>query len=149
MTTVVLGAGAVGTATAWYLSGFERVLRGEHDDAIPRFARAMRLSPLDPEMVRILTGPAIAHLLAGRFDEASSWAERALSEFPGFVAAGGVLAASHALAGRMEEAQLAMQQLRRAHPDVRVSSLKNWFPLRRPEDVALLAEGLRRAGLPD
>jgi TolB-like protein/Flp pilus assembly protein TadD len=137
------------SATAWYLSGFQRVFRGEPDDAIPRFARAMRLSPLDPEMVRILTGPAIAHLFAGRFDEASSWAEKALSEFPGFVVAGGVLAASHALAGRMEEARLAIQQLRRAHPDVRVSSLKNWFPLRRPEDVELLAEGLRRAGLPD
>jgi RHS repeat-associated protein len=137
------------SATAWYLSGFQRVFRGEPDDAIPRFARAMRLSPLDPEMVRILTGPAIAHLFAGRFDEASSWAEKALSEFPGFVVAGGVLAASHALAGRMEEAWLAIQQLRRAHPDVRVSSLKNWFPLRRPEDVALLAGGLRRAGLPD
>jgi Flp pilus assembly protein TadD len=109
----------------------------------------MRLSPLDPEMVRILTGTAIAHLFAGRFDEASSWAEKALSEFPGFVVAAGVLAASHALAGRMEEARLAMQQLRRVSPNLRVSSSKDWFPLRRPEDIAMLADGLRRAGLKD
>jgi len=136
-------------AAAWYLSGFERVFRGEPDDALPRFARAMRLSPLDPEMVRVLMGTAIAHLFAGRFDEASSWAERALGESPGFVVAGGVLAASRALAGRMEEARLAMQQLRRLSPDLRVSSAKNWFPLRRAEDSALLADGLRRAGLPD
>jgi TolB-like protein len=136
-------------AAAWYLSGFQRVFRGEPDNAIPRFARAMRLSPFDPEMVRILTGTAIAHLFAGRFDEASSWAEKALSEFPGFVVAGGVLAASHALAGRMEEARLAMQQLRRLSPNLRVSSSKDWFPLRRPEDIAMLADGLRRAGLED
>jgi glycosylphosphatidylinositol transamidase (GPIT) subunit GPI8 len=49
----------------------------------------------------------------------------------------------------MEEARLAMQELRRSNPNVRVSTSKNWFPLRRPEDVELLADGLRRAGLPD
>src|SRR5215469_5195376 len=136
-------------AAAWYLSGFQRVFRGEPDNAIPRFARAMRLSPLDPEMVRVLIGTAIAHLFAGRFDEASSWAEKALGESPGFVVAGGVLAASHALAGHMEEARLAMQQLRRLNPNLRISSSKAWFPLRRPEDIATLVDGLRRAGLQD
>src|SRR5262249_32591248 len=134
---------------AWYLSGFQRVFRGEPDNALPRFARAMRLSPLDPEMVRMLIGTAIAHLFAGRFDEASSWAEKALGEAPDFVVAGGVLAASRARAGRLEGARLAMQQLRRATPNLRVSTSKDWFPLRRPEDVAMLAEGLRRAGLPE
>src|SRR5262249_26061191 len=58
-------------AAAWYLSGFQRVFGGEPDPAIPRFARAMRLSPLDPEMRRMLIGTAIAHLFAGRVDEAS------------------------------------------------------------------------------
>ena len=37
-------------AAAWFLGGFLRVWRGEPDDAIEHFARAMRLSPLDPEM---------------------------------------------------------------------------------------------------
>jgi hypothetical protein len=37
-------------SAAWYVSGFQRISRGEPDDAIERFARAMRLSPLDPEM---------------------------------------------------------------------------------------------------
>ena len=137
------------SAVAWYLSGFHRVIRGEPDNALPRFARAMRLSPLDPEMVRMLIGTAIAHLFAGRFDEASSWAEKALGEAPDFVVAGGVLAASHALAGRSEEARRAMQQLRRANPNLRVSTSRDWFPLRRPEDIAMLADGLRRAGLPE
>ena len=136
-------------AAAWYLSGFQRVFAGEPDSAIPRFARAMRLSPLDPEMARMLIGTAIAHLFCGRFDEASSWAVKALRESPGFVVAEGVLAASHALAGRMDEARLALQQLRRLGPELRVSSSRDWFPLRRPEDIALLADGLRRAGLPD
>src|SRR3546814_19723764 len=59
-------------SAAWYLSGFQRIARGDHDDAIGRFARAMRLRPLDPEMVRMQTGTAMAHLLAGRFGTAGS-----------------------------------------------------------------------------
>ena len=136
-------------AAAWYISGWQRIFRGEPDDAIQRFARAMRQSPLDPEMVRMLTGTAAAHLFARRFDEASSWAEKALREFPGFLVAVVVLAASHALAGRMEEARLALQQLLRLSPNLRVSNLKDWIPFQRPEDLATLAGGLRRAGLPD
>jgi hypothetical protein len=37
----------------------------------------MRLSPLDPETYRMQAGMAAAHLFAGRFDAASSWAEKA------------------------------------------------------------------------
>ncbi|HET9156088.1 MAG TPA: winged helix-turn-helix domain-containing tetratricopeptide repeat protein [Myxococcaceae bacterium] len=136
-------------AAAWYISGWERIFRGEPDDAIPRFARAMRLSPLDPELVRMKTGTAAAHLFARRFDQASAWAEKALGESPDFIVAVGVLAASHALAGRVEEARLALQHLRRLSPDMHVSTLKDWMPFRRPEDLATLADGLRRAGLGD
>ena len=59
-------------------------MRGEPDDAIEHFARAMRLSPLDPEMYRMQAGTALAHLFAGRFDEASSWAEKAFRDLPSF-----------------------------------------------------------------
>ena len=34
-------------AAAWFLGGFLRIWHGEPDEAIERFARAMRLSPLD------------------------------------------------------------------------------------------------------
>ena len=40
-------------ASAWFLGGFARVWNGELDGAIEHFARAMRLSPLDPEMYRM------------------------------------------------------------------------------------------------
>ena len=88
-------------AAAWFLGGFLRIWRGEPDDAIEHFARAMRLSPLDPEMYRMQAGMAMAHLLAGRFDAASSWAEKAFRELPSFLMVVGIIAASHALAGRI------------------------------------------------
>ena len=96
-------------AAAWFLGGFLRIWRGEPDDAIEHFARAMRLSPLDPEMYRMQAGMAMAHLFAGRFDAASSWAEKASRDLPSFLMVVGIIAASHALAGRTDEARRAMQ----------------------------------------
>ena len=90
-------------AAAWFLGGFLRVWHGEPDGAIEHFARAMRLSPLDPETYRMQAGMAAAHLFAGRFDAASSLADKASSDLPSFLLAAGVAAASHALAGRTEE----------------------------------------------
>lgn len=136
-------------SAAWYLSGFQRISRGEPDDAIERLARAMRLSPLDPEMVRMQAGTALAHLSAGRFDAASSWAEKAFRDLPSFLMVAGIIAASHALAGRMDEARRAMRHLRRLDPALRISKLADWVLLRRPEDLATFADGLRRAGLPE
>jgi TolB-like protein/Tfp pilus assembly protein PilF len=136
-------------SAAWYLAGFQRISRGEPDEAIERLARAMRLSPLDPEMVRMQTGMAMAHLFAGRFDAAASWAEKAFRELPGFALVLAIIAASHALAGRADEAGQAMDHLRRLDPALRIANLKSWILLRRPEDHATFADGLRKAGLPD
>ena len=80
------------------------VWNGEPDGAIEQIARAMRLSPLDPEMYRMQAGMAAAHLFAGRFDTASSWAEKASRDLPSFLMVVGVIAASHALAGHQDDA---------------------------------------------
>jgi TolB-like protein len=136
-------------ASAWFLGGFLRVWRGEPDGAIEHFARAMRLSPLDPEMYRMQAGMALAHLFAGRFSDASSWAEKAFRHLPSFLLVVSIIAASHALAGRPDEAQRAMSHLRQLDPTLRVSNLADWLPFHRPEDLATFANGLRRAGLPE
>ena len=59
-----------------------------------------------------------------------------------------IAAASHALAGRRDEAQRAMSRLRRLDPGLRMSNVGDWLPIRRPEDRAMLALGLQKAGLP-
>ena len=109
----------------------------------------MRLSPLDPEMYRMQAGIALAHLFAGRFDAASSWAEKASRHLPSFLMVVGIIAASHALADRQDEAQRAMSHLRQLNSTLRLSNLADWLPFRRPEDLAIFANGLRRAGLPE
>ncbi|HEV2546810.1 MAG TPA: adenylate/guanylate cyclase domain-containing protein [Stellaceae bacterium] len=136
-------------ADAWSSSGWVRTFRGEPEVAIDLFARAMRLSPLDPMMFVRQGGTAQAHFFAGRYDEASSWAERALQERPTFIHAICVLAAGSALSGRLEEAHRAIARLRQLDPAFRIADLGDWTPLRRPQDRANYADGLRKAGLPE
>jgi len=40
-----------------------------------------------------------------------------------------------------------MARLHQIDPALRISNLKDWFPLRRPEDFAKWSDGLRKAGL--
>jgi TolB-like protein/Tfp pilus assembly protein PilF len=136
-------------AAAWLLGGFLRLWHGETELAIEHLARAMRLSPLDPELYRMQAGMAAAHLFVGRFDTSSSWAEKALQDVSSLLLAAAVLAASHALAGRTAEAQRAMAHLRKLDPALRLSNVSEWLPIHRPDNLATLVDGLRRAGLPE
>ena len=70
----------------------DRALRARH---APEPARSADL-PCE-------SGIAVAHFSTGRYDEASSWAEKALLESPNYYAALRVAAASYALAGRLVE----------------------------------------------
>jgi tetratricopeptide (TPR) repeat protein len=137
-------------AAAWYYSGWVRIWLGEPDSAIEHLARAMRLSPFDPLIDWMKDATAHAHFFAGRYDVASSWVGMALRDRSDFIPALRIAAASHALAGRMEQAQKALAPLRQVDPALRVSNLRDTLgPYRRPEDVARYEEGLRRAGLPE
>lgn len=135
-------------APAWFLGAFLRIFHGESESAMALFSHAARLSPLDPEMFRMQAGIALAHFFAGDFDAASIWAEKALSNLPSILVAAVVAAASHALAGRAKEAGIAMERVRALDPSLSQSTLADWLPIHRPQDLARLTEGLRAAGLP-
>ena len=135
-------------AAGWFVSGFVRIWRGQPEDAIERLARAMRLNPLSPDMHRMEVGVAIAHLLAGRTEDALSWAEKASRDKADRAFPIGILAAIYACAGRADEARLAVLQLRQLDPELRLSNLDGWLPFRRPQDLAMFSNGLSKAGLP-
>ena len=136
-------------AAGWYLGGFVRIWRGEPDEAIERIAHGMRLSPLGPDLHRMEVGTAMAHLMAGRTNEALSWADRAAIHRSDHALPISISAAIHARAGRGDEAKLAIQQLQRLDPALRLSSLGEWLPFQRREDLENFADALRAAGLPE
>jgi tetratricopeptide (TPR) repeat protein len=136
-------------AAAWTFLGFNHVYQGEPEPAIEHQLRAMRLSPLDPRRGFMEACIAWAHFIAGRYDEAASWARAAIRDQPHFLGGHRVAAATNALAGRMDEARAAISALREADPTFRLSNIWTRTVLRRPEDRARLEEGLRKAGLPE
>jgi len=133
----------------WALSGWVKAWLGEPEVAIQQLTHAMRLSPLDPLTFVMQGAIAFAHLVAGRYDDGSSWAEKALRERSDFLLALVPVAASSALAGHLKTAQRATEALRKLNASLRISNIEDLIPLRRPEDLARLAEGLRKAGLPE
>ena len=136
-------------ADAWYLSGWVRSWLGEPAVSLQHIAHAMRLSPLDPRIGSMRAATASAHFVAGRYVEASSWAEKALRDDPGNGPAARLAAVSLALAGRLEQAQKAMAHVLRIDPALRMSNAKYRIPPYRPDDLARYEDGLRKAGLPE
>jgi TolB-like protein/Tfp pilus assembly protein PilF len=133
---------------AWFFGGWVKLLLGQPEIAIERFARAMRLNPNDPQIYGAQDGMAAAHFAAGRYVEALSWAKAAIREKPTLAVAMCTAAASAAFAGQLVEAEEAVARLRRLEPALCISNLKQRFPLL-GRDFAKTVEGLRRAGLPE
>ena len=134
---------------AWFVSGWVRVLNGEPELAIEHFSRVARLSPFDPWIWGMHVGTAFAHFFAGRDREAIVAAERGLADRPNYLPAVAILASASALADRMDQAQAALIQLRGLDPTLCLSGLKDRMLLRQPVDLRRLAEGLRKAGMPE
>jgi TolB-like protein/class 3 adenylate cyclase/Tfp pilus assembly protein PilF len=136
-------------AIAWGASAWIRVFLGELDIAIDHAAQYMKLSPLDPNMQSLRNATASAHLFAGRFEEAASWARRALQAKADFHPALRLAASAEALAGNMTAAFKHRERLQQLDPALRLSNVRNITAPYRASDFELYLEGLRKAGLPE
>ena len=136
-------------AEVWTSGGWTKLWLGEGETAIERFARAMRLSPIDPYAIGMRVGTAHAHFFLGRYAEAASWAAMALQDNPDFQSALRIGAASNAMAGQPDKAHLVATHLRQVNPALRVSNLREVLGPYRAEDLARYEEGLREAGVPE
>jgi hypothetical protein len=88
---------------------------------------------------------ASAHFFAGRYDQASSWAERALSEQPNNLNVIGLLPMSDAPAGHLNKARDG--RLVRLSRERRLSNIDDRMPpYRRPQDRAEVFDAARKAG---
>jgi adenylate cyclase len=119
--------------------------------AIEALRRAIRLSPLDPLGYLMLGGIALAHFLAGRYEEASEWSSRSLHEQPRFTGQIRVKLAACGHLGQIEEARQWLRRLLEFFPGLtlaawRANALKSGMP---PETLAAYEIGLSKAGLPE
>jgi adenylate cyclase len=113
------------------------------DEAIRVMMKAIRLSPRDPQMHLFLHQLAVAHLMAGRYDEALAREQEALSLRADQPHAYRIIAAAHGHLGHHAEAIHALEQMRRLAPHF---SLDTFRTMNSPALVDRCLEGWRRAG---
>jgi len=129
--------------------GWTHLWLGDVDAAIEQFHAALRLSPLDPWIITAQTGLANAHFLAGRNEEASSWAATAVRQQPNYVAAQRIMMACHAMSGNLEKAREACALVLQLDPTQRIARMKDKTLFRRTQDIERLAQAYRIAGMPE
>jgi len=137
------------SATARHWGGWIHLFLGNVDAAIEQFQVALRLNPLDPRIFIVQTGLAYAHFFAGRNEEASMWATTALRQQPNYRTAQFILAACHAMSGRIEEAREICARLTQLNQPPRISGVRDRTPFRRAQDIDRLAQAFRIAGMPE
>ncbi len=119
------------------------------DEAILAAQQAMRLSPLDPYTFLFVQAQAFAHLAAGRYEAGLPWADKALRENGGLPALRFKLSLCGHL-GRLEEAKECLRHLREIHSEPTIASvMRDVSKGLAPEIAARMAEGLRKAGVPE
>jgi tetratricopeptide (TPR) repeat protein len=136
-------------ALAWSNSAWIRAWLGDSKHAIEHAAWAMRLSPVDPRRYTMDAAMASGYFVAGQYDDAIVWGEKAARAKPSYLPGVRVLAASYALGGRQAEARAVMSDIRRLEPDRRCSHFEDYLPHRRSSDRERYIAGLRLAGLPE
>jgi adenylate cyclase len=135
-------------AWAWSRLGWLDNYSDRPSEAIEKFERAMRLSPLDPMNFNNYVGLASAHEVAEDYDKAVALYRRGLEERPHAVWIYRNLASSLSGAGRMEEAKEAYALMMSSYPDMTVSRYRQAMVF---SATALdrMVENLRKLGLPD
>jgi len=119
--------------------------RWEEGDLAAR--QALRLSPRDPFAAVYYGVVAYSQFIGGNYEEAIRLCREALRERHDFVGAHRVLAASAGMAGNKRLAEAAMQELRRAQPNVSLAWIAKQIPFKRDVDRDRYLDGFRRAGL--
>jgi hypothetical protein len=105
------------------------------------------LSPRDP-FSAIYTGIAAYSQFVGRnYDEAMRLAREAIRQRGDFVGAHRVLTAAAGMAGHTEAATAALQELRRAQPNISLAWIADEMPIMHSGELGHYLEAFRRAGL--
>jgi len=136
-------------ANAFAVRALILAYRNRPEEAIAAAQQAMRLSPLDPLSYYASLAAGIAHMTAGRYGEALSWAERANRQGGGTPAVRFNLSLCGHL-GLVEEAHKCFRILREANYPATISAvLRNWPKDASPDFIGTYVEGLRKAGVPE
>jgi tetratricopeptide (TPR) repeat protein len=110
-------------------------------------SRALRLSPHDPLSAIYFGIAAYAQYVGRNYKEAMRLAREGIRQRSDFVGAHRVLTAAAGMAGQADIAKAALQELRRAQPNISLDWIAKQMPIKHDTELEHYLEGFRRAGL--
>jgi len=131
---------------AWFGRGWVYRNAGLPEEAVRSLERAIRMSPVDPQLHLALLGMAVAYIELRRFDEAIVAAKKALRHTPRYPGHYRCLASAFAHLGHDAEAREAAARSLELDPAFTISA---WIARGGQSNAKLYIEGLRKAGLPE
>lgn len=120
---------------------------GRWEEAVAAAQRAIRLSPRDQFLALFYGSACLAQYIGRNYEEALRLARVAVRLRGDYAAAHRVLTAAAGMSGDPEVAATALQDLRRAQPNISLAWVQDRVPFRNATDLEHYLEGLRRAGL--
>ncbi|MDB5636492.1 MAG: hypothetical protein JWP51_1400 [Bradyrhizobium sp.] len=120
---------------------------GRWEEANVAARRALRLSPRDPFSAVYCGIAAYAQFVGRNYQEAMRLSRDGIRQRADFVGAHRVLTAAAGMAGCVDVARTALQELRRAQPNISLAWLASHMPIKQSADCEHYLEGFRRAGL--
>ncbi len=120
---------------------------GRWEEGIVAARRALRLSPRDPYFSIYCGIAAYSHYVGRNYEEAMRLSREAIRQRSDFVGAHRVLTASAGMAGHSEVGRAALQELRRAQPNISLEWIESQMPIQQTAEMQHYLEGFRRSGL--
>jgi TolB-like protein/cytochrome c-type biogenesis protein CcmH/NrfG len=133
-----LAQGYYGLALSYY---------GRWQDAYVAAQRAIRLSPRDPSSAIYYGVAAYAQFVGKNYSEAIALAREATRQRGDLTGAYRVLTVAAGMAGQIDVATAALQELRRTQPNISLAWISTQLPWKLDSDREHYLEGFRRAGL--
>ena len=120
---------------------------GEPEQVEGLIKKAMRLDPFYPFYYPLYVG--MAQFTMRRFADAAQSLKRSVTRNPHALPSLFFLAATYGQLGEDALARETLAEVHRISPDFSLDRVREVAVFRRPEDLALLLDGLRKAGLDD
>jgi adenylate cyclase len=134
-------------AMAYGIQGGIRIYLGRPEEAIPFIERGMRLDPAtNTQSIHFL---GMANLLAGKYETAAALFRQRILLVPSTDFSRSLLASALGHLGELDEARRIWRELKDINPKYSFAEHMGRLPFKKAEDAQRIADGLKKAGLPD
>ena len=131
------------------LIGVSQTFAGDPEEALIHFDNAIRVSPGDPGAFFFYALAALSHLFCGRPAEAHELARKSARMYSDWDSTYWALIPALVQLGRTDEARSNLPKFLELSPNATVTRLGELLPVRNPDYLNLILDGMAKAGLPE